>query len=330
MIAHHGSNGQFDHSIYVRVSGVVTDVRFVNPHSYVYLDVTNKDGGAEPWRCEMRAGSLLNRNGWTTEMFSKGTRISIEGSAARREQFGCYLRSVKFESGLVAYRKDDFTDGSHQRFADFQAELADGTPNLNGNWVASYRSRNFLSGIPLGPLGRSFKVTEEGAVASAGFKPEENPRYNCTATNIFHDLLLDQHVNSIVQSSDKIVLRYGFMDIVRTINLGIESHPGNLSRSRAGHSIGFWEKDTLVVDTVGFEPGYLEATVSGIRHSDQMRVSERFSMSDDGRTLDVRYLIEDPSYLASPVSGELSLTRTSAPFEPYQCEDLTEELVEGF
>ena len=42
-LAHHGTNGQFDHSKSIEVSGIVTKLRFVNPHSYVYFDVTNSD-----------------------------------------------------------------------------------------------------------------------------------------------------------------------------------------------------------------------------------------------------------------------------------------------
>ncbi len=48
-------------------------------------------------------------------------------------------------------------------------------------------------------------------------------------------------------------MTYGFMNIVRTIHLDMDSHPENITPSLAGHSIGKWEGDTLVVDTIGFE-----------------------------------------------------------------------------
>ena len=110
--AHHGSTGQFNHDIELDVSGVVTDIRYVNPHSYVYFDVTNDAGGVDPWRCEMRAGSLLKRSGWTEEMFADGTEISIHGSAARREEFGCYTNTITFADGRVIQR----IVGMHYRF----------------------------------------------------------------------------------------------------------------------------------------------------------------------------------------------------------------------
>ena len=48
---HHGP-GQFDSSRPMEVTGVVTDIRFVNSHGYVYFDVTVADGSLVPWRCE--------------------------------------------------------------------------------------------------------------------------------------------------------------------------------------------------------------------------------------------------------------------------------------
>ncbi len=77
--AHHGITGQFDTSQTFEVSGVVTRLALVNPHSYLYFEVTGDDGAAIPWRCEMRAGSLLRRAGWS-DMFYPGTEVTIFGS----------------------------------------------------------------------------------------------------------------------------------------------------------------------------------------------------------------------------------------------------------
>ena len=74
--AHHGSTSQFDQSRTLEVSGVVTKIRFVNPHSYVYFDVTTEDGEVQNWRCEMRAATALKRSGWSADMFPEGTRQS--------------------------------------------------------------------------------------------------------------------------------------------------------------------------------------------------------------------------------------------------------------
>ena len=62
-VAHHGITAQFDTSTTFGISGVVTDLEFVNPHAYVYFDVTSPEGDLVPWRCELRAATVLRRSG---------------------------------------------------------------------------------------------------------------------------------------------------------------------------------------------------------------------------------------------------------------------------
>src|SRR5690606_6783348 len=77
--AHHGF-GNFDNTAdLMTLEGVVTDVDFINPHSWVYFTVTAADGEAQSWRCELRAATVLRRSGWTPEMFAPGTKITITG-----------------------------------------------------------------------------------------------------------------------------------------------------------------------------------------------------------------------------------------------------------
>ena len=347
--AHHGSTGQFDHSTTIEVTGVVKKIRFVNPHSYVYFDVTNDDGSVDEWRCEMRAASVLKRAGWSEDMFEAGAIIDIVGVPARREPHGCYVETLALNEGESIERYAEL-EGADSGSAERALHLADGTPNLTGNWVAPPRD---LGGPPRGPDGRPgpggppgpggsgmgpgmgpggpprYAQSDAGIKASAGYQTEDNPRFHCMATNIFQDWTFDQHVNTIEQNEDFITLTYGFMDIVRTIYLHQDAHPHNLEPSRAGHSIGKWDGDTLVVDTIGVAEGYLDGR-GGIKHSDQLHVVEKFSRGEDGKTLIRTWVGEDPVYLSATFEGRDQISATVAEFDPYNCEDLTEEIVDGF
>lgn len=339
--AHHGVSGQFDRSTKVQVSGVVTDIRLVNPHAYVYFNVTGAAGEKQEWRCELRGGTLLTRNGWTKEMFAPGTKITVFGSQARREEFGCYTETITFEDGQVLERHGVIKEQDTAKIT--AVDLAKGTPVLHGNWAAPGR-REGPSAIAIAladkawpanlerPYGRgAFSPTQAGIGAVGdNFNREMNPRYHCQATNIFHDWWFDMHVNKIEQSDEKIKITYGFMDIVRTIHMDMDKHPENIVPSRAGHSIGRWEGNTLIVDTVGFKEGWLSASGNGVKHSTQMHTVERFDMNDDGQWMIMTFTINDPLYLNAPFTSQLSQRRTNAPYEDYACEDLTEERVKGF
>lgn len=347
--AHHGSNGQFNAEIRVNVTGKVTKLNMVNPHAYVYFDVVAEDGETQPWRCEMRSGSMLRRTGWTAEMFAPGTEITIEGAQARREEFGCMLTTITFTDGTTYARNDTIEESDMAKAEVVEVELAGDVLHLNGNWVAPQRVRGArppggpggpppggagASGPPRGgpPGGRPspYKQSEAGLAAVTEFNREMNPRFHCQPTNIFLDFWFDQHVNKIEQSDDTIVITYGFMDLVRTIHLDMDEHPSNIVPSRSGHSIGTWEDDVLVVDTVGFEEGWLEATFSGVKHSDQLHTVERFSVSEDGKSLTQQYVASDPLYLTADCEGQQVFNKTDAVYEPFNCDDLTEEVVDGF
>lgn len=333
--AHHGTSGQFDHSKTLQVAGTVTKIRFVNPHSYVYFDVVGKDGETQNWRCEMRAATLLKRSGWTKDMFAAGTRIKIDGVPARREPYGCYVETIAFDDGEVVQRYQQL-EAADTGDVERDARRADGKPNFAGTWAAPQRlpdtaevKRRAAAGP--GAWGRSsrYKLTDAGIAASAGFKREDNPRFHCMATNILFDWTFDQHINLISQNEKTITLAYGFMDIVRTIHIGDDKHPDAVTPTRSGHSIGKWDGDTLVVDTVGFSEGYID-TRSGAKHSTALHIVERFSLTEDGKSLNREYVVSDPEYLQEPVKGQDSINLSASAFDPYDCEDLTTEVVDGF
>src|SRR4029077_889261 len=148
---------------------------------------------------------------------------------------------------------------------------------------------------PTGPrLYGGTELTELGTQAAASFAQKDNPRFRCETTSILFDWTFDGPVNRITQNKDTIVVQYGQMGLKRTIYMNLKQHPASIKPSRAGHSIGRWEGDVLVVDTVGFLPGVLTAPVL---HADQLHVVERFSLDPKTMKLTRTYTAEDPMYL---------------------------------
>lgn len=85
----------------------------------------------------------------------------------------------------------------------------------------------------------------------------------------------------------------------RSIFTDGREHPEDLEAGIFGHSIGRWEDDTLVVDTVGIKT--ITELETGMKHSDGLRITERIHLSpDDPDTLVVEMTMEDPEALAAP------------------------------
>jgi hypothetical protein len=162
------------------------------------------------------------------------------------------------------------------------------------------------------------ELTEAGQRAAAAFTQADNPRFRCETTSILFDWTFDGPVNRITQNRDTIVIQYGQMDLRRTVHMNMKTHPANVKPSRAGHSIGRWEGDVLVVDTVGFLPGVLNAPV---RHSDRLHVVERFSLDPKTMKLTRSYVAEDPVYLKGQYTGSDVVQLADAPFTKDNCKE---------
>jgi hypothetical protein len=74
--AHH-SFAMFDRSKEISLSGTVKDFKFVNPHSWIYLQVTDEHGNEQLWQLEGGSISALARNGWTSNSLKPGDKITV-------------------------------------------------------------------------------------------------------------------------------------------------------------------------------------------------------------------------------------------------------------
>jgi hypothetical protein len=99
----------------------------------------------------------------------------------------------------------------------------------------------------------------------------------------------------IVQNKDTLVLMHEYPGTFRIIPLDGEPHQPDPDPAWLGDSVGHWEGDTLVVDTIGYND---KTEVSGYRHSDALHTVERFTRTEDGFQYEVK--IEDPNVFVAP------------------------------
>jgi hypothetical protein len=355
--AHHGF-GTFAMNEDIVLEGEITSLDFVNPHSWVHFNVTGADGQTTEYRCELRSATTLRRSGWTPEMFQVGARIRIEGSPDRTDSHACYTSTLYFADGTVLDRYGQRVAAVVE--VERPVRLANGHPNLAGDWAVEQRimtdpkgrdgtlvplsqAEDFgVGGVPEGqreipgargtpeaeqvrdprarPAARSFiGLTDAGQAAMEALAAIPRAERACMTGSILSDWG-GEPVNRIIQTDDAITLQYGLFGLERTVHMRQTIHPTQIEPSRAGHSIGWWDGDTLVVDTVGFLPGALVFTTP---HSERLHVVERFTLDTDAMTLRRDYRAEDPLYLAAPYAGGETLIVSNVPYDPEPCVDLT-------
>ena len=115
----------------------------------------------------------------------------------------------------------------------------------------------------------------------------------------------------------KVVMVVEAYSQVRHVYTDGRPHPADPDPSFQGHSIGHWEGDTLVVDTVGFDPQ--TEIAPGIAHSDEMDIKERIHRVDP-QHIEIQTTITDPKVLAQPWTVVRSYARVNDDLREYICE----------
>lgn len=196
---------------------------------------------------------------------------------------------------------------------------ADGTPNLSAPAPRTSDGKIDLSGVwdavehPDDPAGgiegiRSPKYMVDvmrdfkGAVpfqpwAAELFKQRQankmrdNPMIRCLPAGVPR-LSAYSHPYKIVQTADLIAILYESLTLFRQVFLDGRAHPADPEPTWLGYSVGKWEGDTLVVETIGFnDKTWLDGL--GHPHSEAMKVTERFRRRDVGH-MDIEIVIDDP------------------------------------
>ena len=81
--AHHSFAAEFDETKPIKLTGKVVEMRWSNPHAWIYLEVMSADGKPEKWAFETSAANGLFRRGWRKEDLPAGTVLTIDGWLAR-------------------------------------------------------------------------------------------------------------------------------------------------------------------------------------------------------------------------------------------------------
>jgi Family of unknown function (DUF6152) len=97
--AHHSFAAEFDVKSPVQFSGKVVKVELINPHSWIHLEVTGKDGSKEIWMVEGGSPNLLFRRGITKNSIPLGAELKVEGFQARDKGKRAVGRTITFADG---------------------------------------------------------------------------------------------------------------------------------------------------------------------------------------------------------------------------------------
>lgn len=97
--AHHSFAAEYDGAKAVTLKGKVTNFDWVNPHSWLYIDVSDDKGAAVNWACETAPPNILYRMGWRKDSLKPGDEVVVEGFLAKDGTHTLNARTVQTPDG---------------------------------------------------------------------------------------------------------------------------------------------------------------------------------------------------------------------------------------
>lgn len=205
--------------------------------------------------------------------------------------------------------------------------LSNGKPDLNGVWERPYVPDMTKDGRNQKGAG-DLPFTPEYAQM---FKDYDPAKFDYTGRCLPQGLT--RSMNSpfpirLVETNDLVVILYEAWNVFEIVHTDGRPHPKNPDPLWFGNSVGKWDGDTLVIDTIGFNDKTNMDTV-GHPHSDAMHTVERFTRTDE-KHIAYEITIEDPKAFTRPWKNTRVFTlRPDWEIMEYSCEENNKDLREG-
>jgi hypothetical protein len=223
-----------------------------------------------------------------------GATVSLLAQAPERPRNADEELRVKLGGEFTPTASEEIASGPVPR-------MPDGKPDLHGPWVGggSNADIEMMGGLkegelPLLPWAKKLRDSR---------REEDEPYLYCTPMGVPrvnpYPWNFIQSVTSKGPGTIYIVHENGDAGRIRHIFMDGRKHPEDLIPSWFGHSIGRWEKDTLVIDTIGYNDKFWMDS-RGTPHTEQMHTIERWTRTRFG-TLTNDFTLDDPGALSRPV-----------------------------
>lgn len=289
--AHH-SQAPYDMASEVVIEGEVVELQWRNPHIAMTLEVTGQNG--EPFLQEVEIASVseVRALGIDQDAIPLGARVAVQAHPGRR---GPEARVF----GLALTRSDGTRIPLHP-FAGF-ANIPDTgavASGLGGRWAPGAEGLPAVFDVMLTwPYTESANAMLQGSVGREGSSLGVCKDIPPPLLSIFPDL------REIEISDTAVVMRFEAQgqNQQRVVRLNETEHSADVEASLSGDSIGWWEGETLVVDTIAFTP-HAHGAFAWVPSGPDKHLIERFTLEEDRLHLRYEVTMEDPESLTGPAT----------------------------
>ncbi len=291
VLGHHSDAG-YDRETVVAFEGVVKRYAFRNPHVQIIVETENETGEAVEWDLETGSTPIMIRSGWSADLVSPGDTVIVRAHPERSGRLRAILNTLETSDGNLWMQIED------------DPEETVAATSLDGVWkgLSTFSLGRSLNRMPLTPAAEAARAEYDYMTMTPVRDCVPPPPPGLTASTVY--------LNGIEILEDRVILRNEYFDRTRIVHMDGRDHPETDERtSWNGHSIGWWDGDTLVVDTRHFRD-HPEGNGRGVPSGAQKHLIERFSLSEDGKRVQIEVILEDPEYLVGTFNGYAEMVYT--------------------
>lgn len=295
VLSHH-ANTNYDAANKISIEGTIVKFEWHNPHVYLYVEEVQESGEKVTWSIEGQPPSLLRRMGWTRKTVKVGDQIKVNGSPGKKPERRTLLLDTleKPDNSVLDLQMASVVASLSQAEAVNKEEV----DNFNGTWATKLDMPLMMkfmepTSLPLSDKGREVR---ESFVES-----KDSPAIHCIA-NPPPMQMWAPDIKYIEVTDNAVIIRGEFDATERIIHLNKKSHE-NAKESNLGHSIGHFEDNTLIIDTMHFS-SHRSGNAGGVTSGSQKKLQERLTLDKENSRLLYSFVLEDPEYMNEPLTGD--------------------------
>jgi hypothetical protein len=293
--AHHAFSTEFDAALEGEVDGVVTKVWWANPHIRYDVDVTLPDGSVTQWSLHP-PGNLptYRRENWTPDTLKAGDHVHATGNLGREGAQKLYATCIDLDSGRQLGRcVNPGTTREVTATADqvHTYKANDYEVDISGFWDNRYKFHTTVDDFEPRPM----PMTAESRAIYEAREFGDDQALRCLPVGLPR-IFGSPYPVEVLDAGTHYVMIFLQDNTPRWVYMDGRGPLPDQPLSTMGFSTGRWEGRTLVIETTHLSPGWLDGSGYPMTGGDGTRIVERWTVADDGLTIDRTMTIYDDYY----------------------------------
>lgn len=295
--AHHSFVLEFDPNTEGEVQGTISKVWFTNPHIRYSLTVESADGSSEEWLLEP-PGNIPNLRtaGWVEDTLQVGDVITASGNLGRGGAAKIYMLCAEKDDGTLVGRCAQSRNRqavSNDPDRDYGFHANEYEVDITGYWSSRYNFQVTVDDFEPKPM----PLTAAGRAIYEGRQFGDDDALKCMAVGLPR-IFGSPYPIEIIDAGSHYLMLSLHDNTPRWVYMDGREMPDDYPPSRMGFSVGRWEDRTLVIETTRLLPVWADTSGYPLTGGDETRIVERWTVAEDGLTIDRTMTIHDPLYTA--------------------------------